>query len=329
MSEAAAAAQAPGAPVARFLNQGAAVAVLQVLLGLLAAAVVVLAATTQGFFTVDNVRAILSSLGFVGILAVGMTVIMVSGSFVSMSLGLSAAVTAMFFLSSLRFGIAIAILATIALGALIGAVQGAMIGGWGANPIVLTIAAGALQEGIAVAISSGGTITPGNDSYEFLNNTALGLPMSFYVLLVLVAVVAWAMRRTKFGREVFLVGDNRDAARAAGLKLGRIGAGVFGLAGATAAIAGILLASFNQSASLLLEGSLTYDAIAATLVGGASIAGGRGSVWRTLLGALAIATITDLLLLRGYDTGVQILVKGLLVLLVVVLVHLRSEERSA
>lgn len=299
-------------------------AVLQLLLALAAAAFVVLAVTTQGFFTIDNARAILASLGFVGILAVGMTVIMISGSFASLSLGMTAAVTAMFFLTSLRWGIAIAIIATILLGAVIGAVQGAMIGGWGANPIILTIAAGALQEGVAVALSSGGTITPATESYTFLNETILGVPLSFYILLALVAGVAWMMRRTAFGRQVYLTGDNREAARAAGLRLGWIGTGVFGLAGATAGLAGVLLGAYNQSASLLLEGSLTYDAIAATLVGGAAITGGKGSIWRTLLGALVIATITDLLLLRGYSTGIQIMIKGLLVIVVVVLVHVRG-----
>lgn len=299
-------------------------AVLQALLALAAVAFVVLALSTQGFFTVDNARAILASLGFVGILAVGMTVIMISGSFASLSLGMTAAVTAMFFLSSLRFGIAVAIIAAVALGALIGALQGAMIGGWGANPIILTIAAGALQEGVAVALSSGGTIVPTTESYAFLNDTILGVPLSFYILLALVAAVSWMMRRTAFGRQVFMTGDNREAARAAGLRLGWIGTGVFGLAGATAGLAGVLLGAYNQSASLLLEGSLTYDAIAATLVGGAAITGGKGSIWRTLLGALVIATITDLLLLRGYSTGIQIMIKGLLVIAVVVLVHVRG-----
>lgn len=299
-------------------------------LGVIAVLVVLAgAATTQGFFTVANVKAILSSVSFVGVVAVGMTVIMISGAFASMSLGTTAAVSAMVFVSSLKFGVPVAILMTLALGVAIGALQGVMIGGWSANPIILTIAAGAVQQGVAVAISQGATIAPPDRAYAFLNDTPLGLPVSFYVLIAVVAAVELAMRRTRFGRELRMVGENRDAARAAGLRLGRIGALTFGLACGTAAVAGILLGAFNQGASLLLDGTLTYDAIAATLVGGTAIAGGRGAVWRTLIGAVAIATITDLLLLRGYSTGIQILVKGVLVLLVVLAVHLRSGERAA
>jgi ribose/xylose/arabinose/galactoside ABC-type transport system permease subunit len=302
---------------------------LQALAVAAALAVLAGAVTTQGFFTVDNAKAILSSVSFVGIVAVGMTLIMLSGAFASMSLGTTAAISAMVFVSSLQFGVPVALVLTLALGVAIGAVQGVMIGGWAANPIILTIAAGAVQQGAAVAISQGATIAPPDRAYAFLNETPLGLPVSFYVLLAVVAAGELTLRRTRYGRELRMVGENRDAARAAGLRLGRIGAITFGLACGAAAVAGILLGAFNQGASLLVEGSLTYDAIAATLVGGTAIAGGRGAVWRTLLGAVAIATITDLLLLRGYSTGVQVLVKGLLVLLVVLAVHLRSGERAA
>ena len=89
-------------------------------------------------------------------------------------------------------------------------------------------------------------------------------------------------------------------------------------------ITGIFLAAFNTSANVSFGGTLTLDAIAAVLVGGTAIAGGRGSALRTLGGALLIAVIADVLLIRGYSTGAQILVKGLLVLGVVVLVHVQA-----
>lgn len=300
---------------------------LQALVILAGLAIVIGAVTTQGFFTIDNLRAILSSVGFVGMVAVGMTVIMISGSFVSMSLGTQAAVSAIFFIWALKFGVAPAIVMTIVFGLIIGSIQGYVVGAFGANPIVLTIAVVAVLEGMVVVFSSGGTQTPPSNAYTFLNDTVFGLPLSFYVMLGVVAIAEFIMRRTRFGRQVYMVGDNPLAAFAAGLPMGKVGAGVFGLAGATAAAAGIMLGAYNQGASLLLTGSLTYDAIAATLVGGTLVAGGKGSVWKTLLGAIAIATITDLLLLRGYSTGVQILFKGLLVVVVVIVVHLRSQGR--
>lgn len=320
---------AVGAPEQAAASRGTRRVILLILQGLVGLAVLALlvgAATTQGFFSVSNLQAILASVGFVGLVAVGMTVIMISGSFVSLSLGIQAAASAIFFVWALKFGVAPAILMTIAFGYAVGAIQGYAIGAFGANPIVLTIAVVAVIEGMVVVFSSGGTLTPPDNSYSFLNHTILGLPLSFYVMLGTVGVGELVMRRTRFGKQVYMVGDNREAAYSAGFPMGRIGIGVFGFAGIAAAIAGVMLGAYNQGASLLLTGSLTYDAIAATLVGGTLVAGGKGSLWKTMVGAIVIATITDLLLLRGYSSGVQIMVKGLLVVVVVVVVHLRSQR---
>jgi ribose/xylose/arabinose/galactoside ABC-type transport system permease subunit len=303
--------------------------VLQIL-GLAAAVVLAVGAiATHGFFSVNNLQAILGSTTFVGMIAVGMTIIMISGSFVSLSLGTTATVCAMFFVYATQFGVVAAILMALLLGCIIGLIQGLAIGGWAANPIILTIAAGGIQQGVTVAVTSGTTITPTSDSYQFLNDTLLGVPLGFYILLVLVGLAEVFMRRTRFGREIYLTGESRSAARAAGFPLAAIGGRVFAIAGACAALAGIMLGAFIHSASLLLNnGTLNYDAIAAALVGGTAIGGGHGSVWRALVGALVIATITDLLLLSGYSTGVQILLKGLIVTGMVVALHLSSNRES-
>lgn len=299
------------------------------LLGIAAAIIFIVAAaiTTPGFLTIHNFRAILGSTTFVGLIAVGMTVIMISGSFVSMSLGTLATVTAIFFVFALQFGVVAAILSTLVLGGLLGWVQGYLIGAWDANPIIVTIAAGALLEGVSVAMTGGQAMSPPDHSYDFLNMTPLGIPLGTFALLALVVAVEFLLRRTRLGREVYLLGESRAAARAAALSLGEIGSSVFLIAGISAALAGIFLASFNHGASLLLNrGTLNYDAIAATLIGGTAIAGGRGSVWRTLLGVILIAIITNLVLLRGYSLGAQILFKGILMVAFVLAIHLRSKK---
>ncbi|KQU85851.1 hypothetical protein ASD12_31095 [Mesorhizobium sp. Root102] len=289
--------------------------------------VAAVAADTPGFLSTQNFRAILGTTTFVGLIAVGMTVIMISGSFVSMSLGTLATVTAIFFIYALKFGVGAAILSTLALGAMLGLVQGFLIGAWGANPIIVTIAAGALLEGASVALTGGQALSPPDNTYAFLNATPYGIPVGTFVLLLLVVVVEFLLRRTRPGREVYMLGESRAAARAAALSLGEIGCWVFMLAGVSAALAGIFLGSFNHGASLLLNrGTLNYDAIAATLIGGTAIAGGRGSVWRTLLGVILIATITNLVLLRGYSFGAQIFFKGVLMTAFVLIIHLRSQR---
>lgn len=283
--------------------------------------------TTPGFFTLGNGQAILASTVFVGMVATGMTLVMVSGAFVSLALATTATVCAMLFMASLPLGLPTALLITVAAGAATGAVQGLVIGGWGANPIVVTIAAAAVLEGCAVALSQGATINPVGTAYQMLNARVLGLPVGFYVLVILVLTAEAMLCYTGFGRMVYLMGDSRNASRAAGLPIDRLGTGVFALAGASAALAGIFMASFNHSASLLLNrGTLSYDAIAAVLIGGAAITGGRGNVFRTMLGVVIIAVVTDLVLLRGFSTGTQIVLKGLVMMAFALAVHFQQEQ---
>lgn len=287
------------------------------------------AATTTGFMTVSNLKAILTAASFVGIIAVGLTVIVLSGNLFSLALGQTAAVSAMFFLYSLQVGLALAIVLTLILGLVIGVVQGFAVGAWGANPIIITIGAAGLMEGAAVWLSHGQSIVPPDSetSYERLAQPLFGVPFPVYVFIVLTIALELVMRRTRFGRGIYLLGENRVAARAAALPITLLTTAAFAVTSVFTAGAGILIGATSQNASLLLTGSYTYDAIAAALVGGNAVTGGRGSVLRTAAGAVFIATISDLLLLRGYSTGVQILVRGIIVVVVVVLTNLRERSR--
>jgi ribose/xylose/arabinose/galactoside ABC-type transport system permease subunit len=280
--------------------------------------------TTPGFLSVANAKSVVLASAFVGIIAVGMTMIMLCGRLFSMSLGTSASIGAFAFLYGLSLGLVPAILIAVAVTTAAGWVQGLIVGGLEANPIIVTIAAGVVLEGLALLVTGGTTVTPppGDTSFTFLNGRPLGLPISFLVFVGLVIVVELVLRGTRFGRHVYAVGENRRAARAAAIGIPRITAVSFAVAGACAGVAGILLAAFNQNATLSIEGSYNFDAIAAVLVGGSLVTGGRGSALRTFFGAVVISTLASLLLIRGYSTGVQLLVKGLIVLVVVCVVHL-------
>lgn len=294
------------------------------IVALLAAVCIVGAATTDGFLTVDNLQAVLLSSAFVGVIALGMTVIMLSGNLFSLSLGATAAVGAIAFLYGLRWGFAPALVFSVGIATAICAVQGLVIGGLGANPIIVTIAAGVIQAGITIKLTGGSTMNPpaGDTSFTFLNERLAGIPVPFIVFGVATLVLEFVFRRTRFGRLVYALGGSVAASRAAAMKISVVATGAFAVAGACAGLAGVLLAAANQNATLSIQGDYNYDAIAAVLVGGSAVTGGQGSALRTLFGVLVIATISSLLLLRGYSTGVQILVKGLIVFAVVVLVHL-------
>jgi len=288
--------------------------------------VLVGAFTTQGFLTAGNFRSILTATAFVGIMAVGSTLIMLGGSLFSVSLGMTTAVTSILFMYALQFGLVPAMIITLLAGTLIFTIQGAVIGSIGANPIIVTIGAGAIQEGVIGWLSPGDIVPPAGVSIDFLAQPILGLPPSVYVFLAVAVVADLCMRHTRFGLEIYMLGENQRAARAAGLPVARLTTAAFAVAGLCVAIAGILIAGFAKNVNLQVQGTYTFDVIAAILVGGTAVTGGMGSVGRTVIGALIIATITDMLLLQGASTGMQILVKGLIVIVVVVLLHLARRE---
>jgi ribose/xylose/arabinose/galactoside ABC-type transport system permease subunit len=291
---------------------------------------VVLALTTDRFLTVENIKAILSSASIVGIMALGLTFVTLIGSLVSLAIGATAVMGAMIFLVELKLGLVPALAISMAAGAAVTALQGLIIGAWGANPVILTIGAGFLLTGITAKASGGVIVQPTGGGWLTLNSTPLGVPLGVYVMVALALLFQFVLRRTVLGRRVILIGENRQAARAAGMRIPRITAIAFAIAGASFALGGAFLGAFNKGASAQLEGTTTFDVIAAVLVGGTLISGGRGSALRTLAGAVIIATISDLLLLRGFDTGAQVLLKGVLVVLVVVATFVTSgREESA
>jgi ribose/xylose/arabinose/galactoside ABC-type transport system permease subunit len=193
---------------------------------------------------------------------------------------------------------------------------------------VLTIVAAFALTGFATLVSGGTTVYASGPGYALLNSTPGGIPVSVLVFAVLAVLSHLFLRYTARGRQIALVGENRDAARAAGLPVGRIIVVAWVAFGLLSAAGAMFLAAFNTSATISIAGTLTFDTIAAVLVGGTSIAGGRGSALRTVAGVLVLSIISDILLLRGFPTGAQILVKGLLILVFVVAVQVRA-ARSA
>lgn len=315
-----------GPPIRRLPRPGLSMATFVIVI---AGVVVAAGLTTKGFMSVINLDSIMTSAAFVGVIAIGATVITLSGNLFSMSLGITAAVAAIVFLAALKFGTVVAIIVSMMVGAGICAAQGWVTAAFEANPIIVTIGAGLIQEGFTLWATGGITVYPPvKASYGWITGRVTGVPVEFLFLLGTVIGVEFLLRWTRFGRGIYGVGENRRAARAAGLRVIGITTGTFAIAGACAGLGGVLLGAFNQSATMNLQGNYTFTSIAAVLVGGTLITGGRGSAVRTLFGALVVTMILSVLLLRGYSTGVQDLGEGILVLTVVVLVQVRGRWKQ-
>lgn len=281
----------------------------------------VVALTTPGFISWPSIVSLLTTVSFIGCVAVGMTLITISGNIMSFCLGATVGASAMVFIVTLNAGgLVAAVVCAVLFGAAINAAQGLIVGLFRANPIIVSIAALSLVFGVADALTQSATLyaAPGAN-LALLKGNILGVPIEFAVLLGAAAVGQLMLNYTIFGRNLFMLGASFRAAEAAGIRTWRTATVAFAWAGAFSALAGILLAVRYDGASMNYGLGYDYDAVAAVLVGGTLMKGGEGSIVRTLAGALVIATIQVVLLLQGYRQEWQYLISGLIVLFVICL----------
>jgi ribose/xylose/arabinose/galactoside ABC-type transport system permease subunit len=279
------------------------------------------ALTTPGFLSQPSILSLLTTVSFIGCVAVGMTLITISGNIMSFALGALVGATAMIFVLAVNWGgFACGLIAALAFAGLTNALQGFLIGWLRANPIIVSIAALALIYGVAEAFAAHGTIyAAAGTSYGGFKGRIAGIPVEFAVFLCVAALAQFILSLTTFGRNLFLVGSSFRAAEAVGVRTWRAITGAYLWAGLFAAPAGIMLAIRYDAASMNYGMGYEYDAIAAVLVGGTIIKGGEGSVLRTLAGAIIIGVIQVVLVLQGLRTEWQYLIAGLVVLGVIAL----------
>jgi ribose/xylose/arabinose/galactoside ABC-type transport system permease subunit len=288
-------------------------------IGIVVLAAVILA--TPGFLSGPSILSLLTTVSFIGCVAIGMTLITISGNIMSFSLGATVGATAMVFILAVNWiGFGFGLLAGMAFGAILTGLQGFLIGWVRANPIIVTIAALALIYGAAQAFADKGTIyaDPGTVP-AFLKGKIAGVPIEFIVFLLSAAVAQLILSATRFGRNLFMVGSSFWAAEAVGVRTWRTITGAYLWAGLFTSLSGVMLAIRYDSANMDYGVGYDYDAIAAVLVGGTAIGGGQGSALRTLAGAMIIASVQVMLLLKGLRQEWQYLAAGLIVLAVIIL----------
>lgn len=299
--------------------------------GVLIVAVGIGIALTPSFVTADNFKSILQSAALVGIVAVCMTPMAMSGNFVSLATQQSTVCGSMAFIYLVGTGmnVALAIVLTLILLALIGALQGAMVA-LGLNPVVTTLAAGVITLGVINTINgAGGSVSVGEHHIGWGDNTVIGIPIQVIAFLIVAVIVSIVMAKSAAGRKTALAGAGAATARLSGISIAGVTLGVFILASVGMAIAGILGgAQFNESTPSDFS-TITIDAVAAILVGGTSIAGGSGAPWRSAVGAVLIAAIEGLMTLNGWSFGVRQAIQGAIVIAVVVLLQIVRRRRGS
>jgi ribose transport system permease protein len=267
------------------------------------------------FTDFGNIQAILYSIAPIAIGAIGMAMITLNGNLFMLSMGATAALSTVAFASLLHLGLWPALLLVIMMGIGIGLSQGVLIGIAGANPIITTIAASSIIAGAGVLWTGGLTVIGSGDASSLGSGSLMALiPNQILVMLLFAATTSFVLERTRIGREIRLMGMQRNVARVAGLRLTAATLVSYAFAGAAAALAGGLIASSAARGNLTYGSDLDFNAIAAVLVGGISIQGGRGHVSDAVVGAVFLGVIGNILLVSGVSYELQLIVKGLVVL---------------
>jgi ribose/xylose/arabinose/galactoside ABC-type transport system permease subunit len=269
----------------------------------------------DNFTSSGNIASILYSASAVGVAAVGLATVTIGGNLFALSLASSAAFASILFASLLHEGVAIACAAALGMGAVAGALQGMAVGLLRCNPIITSIAASSIIAGLATLVSGGRTVLAQGDA-AWLGNGVLVAGFPYQALLFALVTLAGdvLMERTRVGRELRLRGTNSQAAELAGLRTRRVVLLSYALCGITAAGAGVLIAAQSGTGNMRVGGDLDFSAIAAVLVGGVAISGGRGRVVDAAAGTLFLAILTNILLVNNFAYEVQLMVKGLAVL---------------
>ena len=284
---------------------------------ILAVFLVALALSSRSFLTVSNLNVILIQVAANALLATGATFVILTGGIdlsVGSVVGLSGVAAALFAQDDGLLTCTGAILLGLLAGAAIGAFNGALVAFAKVPPFVATLGNMTVASGLAFVFSDGQPISGLSDQFLGLSGTVHGVSIPVAVMVVVVALSWIVLARTKFGMHVYAVGGNAHAARVAGVGLRGIRFSVYVIAGALAGLAGVLLAA-RATAGIANTGTgYELNAIAAAVIGGISLAGGRGSMIGTVLGFLIIGVLDNGLNIINVSPFYQLIVKGLIII---------------
>jgi ribose transport system permease protein len=315
---------APGSRASRFMASSAGRNMgLVVALALLCAIGVITAGDL--FVDIDNVITILRLSVVLGIVSVGMTFVIIGGG-IDLSVGSVVALASVWATTVATQDLAadfhwIIILTTAMLvGAGCGLVNGVLVAYGRIAPFIATLAMFASARGLAEVISDKRNQLVDDDGYiDFFTRDLLGVPVMVYVF-ALVAAIGWVLlNRTTFGRRTIAIGGNEEAARLAGIKVQRHTTYLYVLVGATAGISAAMLLARTGTGTAQHGLLLELDAIAAVVIGGTLLTGGRGTIVGTVIGVLIFTTLTNIFTLNDVDTSNQTLAKGVIIVAAVLL----------
>ncbi len=273
----------------------------------------------EAFLTPENLLNVARQNSMLGLVALGMTFVILTGG-IDLSVGALLAVGGVIAANLANQGLVIALVAAVAATTFLGLINGLVIAKARIQPFIVTLAMMIAARGLALAATGETSVGITDESFAWLGRGSIGfLPVPILILIVAFAVGWLVLNHTRFGRNVFAVGDNDEAARLMGLNISRVTIAVYAISGALAGLAGVMLASRLGAGQPVAGTGYELDAIAAVVIGGTLLTGGQGSVLSTLVGVLLLGVIFNLFNLEGtISPWWQLVLRGVILLFVVV-----------
>jgi ribose/xylose/arabinose/galactoside ABC-type transport system permease subunit len=293
--------------------------------------------TASNFLSMNTALLIGKHVALYGILAIGMTYVIITGG-IDLSVGaivglggmiagglLQNGLTLKIFGVTIYFSVPLVVLITIAIGAIIGVINGLIITKFNVAPFIATLGMMYVARGFANIHSNGATYSDlkgyaglGNQGWSFFGSRVAGIPVGLLILFIMAVVFSILLKRTSFGWHVFSIGGNEKAAKLSGVKVDKVKILVYMISGICAAVVGIIASSQLAAAHPATGESWEMNAIAAAVLGGTSMAGGIGTIGGTIVGAFVIGVINDGMVMCGVSEFWQMVIKGLVIVLAVI-----------
>lgn len=269
------------------------------------------------FFTIPNLLNILQQSSINALIALGMTLVIISGG-IDLSVGPAAALSAVLGATMMVAGVPVplAILATLGIGAICGVFSGSLVAYAGLQPFIVTLGGLSLFRAVALIYTGGNPVFGIPTEFRSLINSEIfGIPTPIVIVAVIALVLWTVMNKTPLGEYILAVGGNEEAARVAGVPVKRTKVTVFVISGTLASLASLILIGRLGAAEPTIGNLWELDAIAAAAIGGASLMGGKGSVVGTIIGAIILGALRNGLTLLNIQAFYQLLATGLIIII--------------
>jgi len=292
---------------------------------------IIAALSSPAFLTGTNITNLLLQMSIIGVVVLAELIVVLTGGIdisVGSALGLAAVLAAGLFGG---FSVWFALLVALAIGGLIGLINGWLVAFRGLEPFIVTLGMLALARGLVYAYGQGIPINPkAADTFAQIGQTTvLGIPVLTLIWIAMVLLVAFLLRRTVWGRRVYAIGSNKEAARSSGIPVRATLWSVYILGGLLVGLGGWMFICRFGSATALAGNLMELEAIAAVVIGGAALSGGKGTVFGAVVGTIIFQVIANLLSLLNVSTFLQDAFRGALILVAVTLATVQFARKRS